>query len=793
MYPSHPGLPDAPQRQRLTVCGVVQGVGFRPFVYTTATALGLTGFVGNDSCGVFIELQGSAAALERFQQMLHTAPPPMAHIEAVHTRALPPIAESSFTIVASAARHAAHTLIAPDLCLCAECLRELFDVTDRRYRYPFINCTNCGPRFTIIRDIPYDRPLTTMAPFSLCPTCRREYEDPRNRRFHAQPNACPDCGPQVFFERPGQQPRAGDEAFLAAQNALVAGQIVAVKGLGGFHLACDATNARAVQRLRDRKNRPAKPLAVMAADMATVRQFAHVTPAEEAALTSRERPIVLLRKRAGGPVAEQVAPGNAHVGAMLPYTPLHYLLFAPPVGTSPTPALPTVLVMTSGNPAGEPIISDNDDARVRLSPLADGLLLHNRAIQMPCDDSVIRIFHDGPLPIRRARGYAPRPITLPAGGPSVLAVGGELKATFCLTNQRHALLSQHMGDMANLETLQAFGRTVAHFEHLFRTRSDVIACDLHPGYLSTRWAEEHAGERPVVAVQHHHAHVAALMAEHGVGVDEEVIGVVFDGTGYGTDGAIWGGEVLVAGYGAFARAAHLRYVPLPGGDAAIKRPYRLALAHLWAAGLPWDPALPPVAACPPVEQAVLRHQFETHLNAQPTSSMGRLFDAVAALAGLRQTISYEAQAAIELEAAGQRDDQIDDQSDDQNAAYRFAVLPGSPIVFDAGPVIAGVVDDVLAGTAPGAIAGRFHRAVADLIVTLCGRIRAEQMLNKVALTGGVFQNITLLTLAVAGLRAAGFDVLVHRQVPPNDGGLALGQAAIAQAQWQQSWQQSTQP
>jgi hydrogenase maturation protein HypF len=683
-------------------------------------------------------------------------------------------------------------LISPDLSTCEECLRELFDPADRRYRYPFINCTNCGPRFTITKDIPYDRPLTTMAPFAMCPDCQREYEDPLDRRFHAQPNACPTCGPQVWWEQGrganggANRSVAGAAAIAAAQGAMAAGKIVAVKGLGGFHLACNATDDAALALLRTRKGRVDKPFAIMAADLAAVERVAHLDDDERRLLSSRQRPIVLLRKRDDSPLSELVAPGASHVGVMLPYTPLHQLLLvdsrlklgdAPVVdeeGRSSPFASRAFLVMTSGNFSDEPIVKDNDEALSKLRDLADGFLLHDRDIYVHCDDSVVRVFRGQELPVRRSRGYAPFPVKLPFVARPILAVGGELKATFCLTRERHAFMSQHIGDMENLETLDAFAGAVDHMQAIFRITPECIACDLHPGYLSTRWAHEQAGGRPVIAVQHHHAHIAAVMAEHGLDGTEPVIGFAFDGTGYGTDGAIWGGEVLIADYGRFARAAHLAYVPLPGGDAAIKRPYRTALAHLQAAGVPWSEGLPPVAAATEVERNVILRQLETGLNAIPTSSVGRLFDAVASLAGVRQRVTYEGQAAVEFEAKA--------TDEAKGERYEFEVLEdrGGELVFGAGPVVRAVAADVLAGVPAGAIASRFHVALADLSLRLGLRLRELHGLNTVALSGGVYQNTTLLRLTVDRLEGAGFRVLWHRLVPPNDGGLALGQAAIAQ-------------
>ena len=664
-------------RRRFVVSGVVQGVGFRPFVYNLAVQHGLAGFVGNDSSGVFVEVEGLTEAIAAFRAGLVEQAPPLAHVERIEEEAVEPLGETSFIIVPSQALTSRSTLVSPDVCVCDACLAELFDPSDRRYRYPFINCTHCGPRFSIIRDIPYDRPKTTMAAFVMCKACQAEYDDPTNRRFHAQPNACPVCGPQVRFEWSASIPSGGgwdlqdlsDEGPIeSARRVIAQGGIVAVKGLGGFHLACDASNDAALATLRDRKGRVDKPFAVMARDLATARAIAHVDDEEAALLTSRARPIVLLRKRAGSPLSDLVAPGNYLVGVMLPYTPLHYLLLgaypsdgsdfsdssdsltSDPLQPATCNLQPATLVLTSGNLSDEPIVKDDDEARERLAPLADAFLLHNREIYARCDDSVIRVFEGKELPVRRSRGYAPFPVKLPFSLPTTLAVGGELKATFCLTRDDHAFMSQHIGDMENLETLDAFEQAVEHFKSIFRARPERIVSDLHPRYLSSRWAAEHADGLQHVRVQHHHAHIAAVMAEHGLDGRSPVIGFSFDGTGYGTDGAIWGGEVLLADYRGFRRLAHLAYIPLPGGDAAIKRPYRIALAHLWAAGVPWTPDLPPVDACPEAERRVLLRQLEAGINTVPTSSMGRLFDAVAALAGIRQTVTYEAQAAIEMEA-----------------------------------------------------------------------------------------------------------------------------------------------
>ena len=751
-------------RLRLTVTGVVQGVGFRPFVFGLAHQYGLAGFVGNNSAGAFIEIEGAAEALAQFQYELNTHPPPLAYLESVQIVVQVPLGETGFRIVESTTQPGANTLISPDIAVCDDCLREMFAESDTRYRYPFINCTHCGPRFTIIKGIPYDRPLTTMAAFPLCANCAREYHDPDNRRFHAQPIACPVCGPHVWLQRLGEaEPHvARDDAIRGAQQALRDGLIVAVKGIGGFHLACDATHATAVQRLRERKGRGGKPFALMVRNLETVRDYVEVSEAEATLLTGRERPIVILRRRLDAAIRlpDALAPHNPTLGVMLPYSPLHHLLLEdmPP------------LVMTSGNLSDEPIVKDNEEALATLAGIADVFLMHNRDIHISCDDSVVRAFEAHELPIRRSRGYAPFPVRLPAAQTSVLATGGELKAVLCLTRDDHAFMSQHIGDMANLETLATFDAVRDHLQHLFRVEPRIVACDKHPGYLSTDWARKFTRqyELPLVQVQHHHAHIASLMAEHGLDGARPVIGVCFDGTGYGDDGAIWGGEIFIADYTAYRRISHLAYVPLPGGDSAIKRPYRTALAHLWAAGLAWDEALPCVVACPDPERRVLAQQLRANINCIPTSSMGRLFDAAAALIGVQQLATYEAQAAIELEALA--DEAVP-------AAYSFELDSNLRIL--SGPVLQAIAQDVFAGVAMPVMAAKFHNAVADLVLRLCLHVRASDSLNSVALSGGVFQNLLLLRRTVARLRAHGFDVLVHSRVPPNDGGLALGQAIVA--------------
>ncbi|NLX10191.1 MAG: carbamoyltransferase HypF [Chloroflexi bacterium] len=760
--------------RRIHVTGIVQGVGFRPFIYGLAVRYDLSGWVRNTSAGVDIEIVGAPDAVEAFTRAITAEAPPLARIESVEAQTIAPNGYSGFQIEHSAAQAGAYQPIAPDVATCDDCLAEVFDPADRRHRYAFTNCTNCGPRFTIIQDIPYDRPQTTMAPFTMCRDCQREYDDPLNRRFHAQPNACPVCGPRLellpspALPRPATWDALPDDEIAAARVLLRAGHILAIKGLGGFHLACDATNAGAVQTLRQRKGRAAKPFAVMLPDLDTVRRFCVVSAAAAQALTARERPIVLLPLLPGTIIADSVAPGLTELGVMLPYTPLHHLLL------EAAPDFPPALVMTSGNTSEEPIATANTDALERLGLLADAFLLHNRDIHIRCDDSVVRAKSDGILPLRRSRGYAPYPVPLPFDAPPLLATGAELKNTFCLARERYAFMSQHIGDLANYEALRSYEHSIEHLERLFRVQPELIAHDSHPDYLSTRYALRRAqvAGTPTLAVQHHHAHLASCLTEHRRPA-EPAIGIIFDGTGLGPDGAIWGGEILIGGYGGCERFAHLRYVPLPGGDAATLRPYRVALAHLWAAGIAWDADLPPVQAGSHAEQAIVRQQLEKRLNAPLTSSMGRLFDAVAALAGVLQTVTYEAQAAIWLEA----------QTDpDEAGAYPFDLVPpgdSGPAQIDPAPALRALVADLRAGVAPARIAARFHNGVAEMVRAVCEQARAATGLHTVALSGGVWQNVTLLHKTVPLLRAAGFDVLTHRIVPPNDGGLALGQAVIA--------------
>ncbi len=751
---------------KVWIRGIVQGVGFRPFIFNLAETLGLKGWVKNTSSGVEIEVAGSPSALERFIETIRQNPPPLARIDALTFEPISGNGFLTFEIRESQPEAGAYIPVSPDVAICPDCRRELFDPQDRRYRYPFINCTNCGPRFSIIQDIPYDRPNTSMAGFDLCPDCCAEYENPRDRRFHAQPVACPVCGPSIWFEANGERLSAGEEALGTARSWLREGKVLAVKGLGGFHLACDASNRAAVAELRRRKKRSDKPFALMAFDTAAISKHCLVTAGEEALLVSHQAPIVLLQKRAESNVAPETAPGLNRLGFMLPYTPLHLLLL------EPEPGFPDVLVMTSGNLSEEPIAYRDEESRERLGSLADGFLLHNRPIHMRVDDSVVETALGASYSLRRARGYAPDPMSLPRRCRPLLATGAELKNSFCLARDHYAFLSHHIGDMENYETLRSFEEGIAHFEKLFRVQPERIACDLHPGYLATRYAQERAKREglPLINVQHHHAHLAACLADNGWDTDEPVIGLTFDGTGYGTDGAIWGGEVLIGGYASAARRFHLAYVPQPGGDSAVRKPARMALAHLMAAGLDWEADLPPVRALCEEERGLLRAQIERKINAPLTSSMGRLFDATSALIGVRQEATYEGQAAIELEALAEPT---------EHGWYAFHTDNER---IDPAPVWQALLSDWRAGLSLPVLSARFHNSITRLAVELCRQARSESGANTVALSGGVWQNRFLLERTVPALEAEGLRVLVHRQVPANDGCIALGQVMVAAAQ-----------
>ena len=748
--------------------GVVQGVGFRPFVYRLAQEHDLKGWVRNTSGNVEIEVEGDEETLENFLSDLEAKAPPMARIERVEATFHPPKGYTQFQIWESLSREGQYQLVSPDIATCEDCKREIFSPTDRRFGYPFTNCTNCGPRFTIIEDIPYDRPKTTMGKFEMCPQCQREYHDPLDRRFHAQPNACPQCGPGLELVDGKGNPVDCNDAIKAASELLKTGKILAIRGLGGFHLACDATNEEAINVLRARKRRPCKPLAVMISTLEDIEQHCLVSPEERKLLQSPQCPVVLLRwKHSSSNISLAVAPNLKYLGAMLPYTPLHHLLLR-------ETGLP--LVMTSGNLSEEPIAKDNDEALTRLRGIADYFLLHNRDIFARYDDSVY-IVEGIPQAIRRARGYAPYPIFLPFRSKQVLACGGELKNTFCLTKDEHAFLSQHIGDMENEETLDHFENTIELYKKLFRIEPEIMAYDMHPEYLSTKYALQAGSEQglSLIPVQHHHAHIVSCLVENKV--EGPVIGVAFDGTGYGTDGTIWGGEFLLADWRNFQRVGHLEYVPLPGGEVAIKKPYRMALSYLYTL-LGEDFYLEglPLSKLNPTElDIIIKQQLKRGINSPLTSSAGRLFDAVSALVGVRGEIDYEAQAAIELEMLAP--DKLDEF---ESESYPFSIVEHQGMrVVKLGELFSAIVQDVRNRIPALIISLKFHNTTAQIITRMCRLIASESGINQVALSGGVFQNRLLLRLATAALQKEGFSVLTHHLVPCNDGGISLGQAVIA--------------
>jgi hydrogenase maturation protein HypF len=733
---------------RVRVSGVVQGVGYRPFAHALAAELGIAGFVGNDPAGVFAEAEGPPAAVAAFVAGLRDRAPVLAVVEDVSSAPLRPTGRPGFVIVPSAPDGRLVTPVSADAATCADCLAELWDPADRRHRYPFVNCTNCGPRFTVVTGIPYDRPLTTMAGFPMCADCAREYRDPTDRRFHAQPVCCPACGPRLVLDPAGQR----DDPLLAAADLVRDGAIVAVKGLGGYHLACDATDETAVATLRARKHREERPFAVLAADLAAASALGRADPAEAELLTGRRRPIVLLARRPGADLAPSVAPASGTVGVMLPYTPLHHLLAA---------AVGRPLVLTSGNVSDEPIAYEDGDAAARLAGIADAVLRHDRPIATRVDDSVVRVVRGRPLPVRRSRGYAPEPLGLPWAAPRpVLGCGAELKATFCLLRDRHAVLSHHVGDLENWETHRSYTAGIEHYRRLFAVTPEVVAHDLHPDYLSTAYAADLARLTGVelTGVQHHHAHVASCLADNGH--PGPVLGLALDGTGYGPDGTLWGGELLVADLAGYRRVGQLAAVPLPGGAAAVREPWRMAAAYLGTGtGLPVEHRhADRWAAVVALGRTAVR-----------TSSAGRLFDAVAAVAGIRDRISYEGQAAVELE---QRVDPA------ERGGYPARVAAGLLHGVD---LVRAAADDVRAGAPAGVVAARFHTGLAAALVELVDAARVDCGLSTVALSGGVLQNVVLHHRLVDGLTDRGCTVLTHSRVPPNDGGISLGQAVVAAA------------
>ncbi len=752
------------KRIRGAIQGIVQGVGFRPFVYQLAHRFDLAGYVINTSQGVLLEVEGPEPSVTAFFEAILAENPPLSQISALDQSEIPALGETSFEIRESKAGLARSALISPDVSICPDCLSELRNPHDRRYGYPFINCTNCGPRYTIIQDIPYDRPSTTMRKFEMCPICSAEYADPSNRRFHAQPNACWECGPQTALHDQRGNPVACSDPVQEAVRLLRDGAILAVKGLGGFHLAVDATDHRAVVRLRRRKHREEKPLAVMVPDLETARELARISHQEAAVLTSRQRPIVILRKRRSHGLSSQVAPRNRYFGIMLPYTPLHHLLMDAPF---------RALVMTSGNMTEEPINIGNEAAFLNLKGIADYFLVHTRDIYLRSDDSIVRVINQVPRQIRRSRGYVPAPIFLPKSLlrlPPVLAVGGELKNTVCLTKENRAFLSQHVGDMENLETYEFFRLTVSHLQRILEIEPTIIAHDLHPDYLSTRFAREQE-DVPSLAIQHHHAHIVSCMAEHGIA--DPVIGLAMDGTGLGTDGRIWGGNILLSDLVSFEQKAHLDYIPLPGGDAAAKFPWRMALVYLDKVfgDTLFDLDLPFVRHLDKGQAGIVVQMARQGINSPLTSSCGRLFDAVSSLIGLRHRNAYEGQAPIELEmcrrrgAKGYYPWRIEEKGDHRR------------LLTD--DLIRSIVEDLVGGTSKGTISARFHNTLIHMFHETCRLLREETGIRDVAMSGGSFQNATLLTGLTRVLEQDGFRVYSHRLVPSNDGGLALGQAVCA--------------
>ncbi len=782
-------------RRRIEVNGIVQGVGFRPFIYNLARSLGVKGFVLNDSTGVVIEAEGDR--VEEFIEHIKADAPPLARIDALKVSSLARAGYTDFEIRESTGREDIATLISPDISICSDCLEELFDPSNRRYLYPFINCTNCGPRYSIISRLPYDRPNTTMSQFRMCRLCEEEYHDPSNRRFHAQPNACPECGPSLKFKIQDSKFKIyGEDPLKATIELLKEGAIIAIKGLGGFHLACDATNDDAVRRLRDGKRRSNKPFAVMMPDIETVRLFCEMGDEEEGLLTSPESPIVLLEKKDCTHISELVAPDNNYFGIMLPYTPVHHLLFRYPMTNRSLNIHPhfSALVMTSGNISEEPIVIDNEEAMERLSHIADAFLLHNRDIYMRVDDSVARISDFGyqvsdlksqipdseshiPDPrfriIRRARGYAPSPIELGFDMPEILATGGELKTTFCLTKGSYVIMSQHIGDMENLEAIGFYKETLNNLKGTFGVKPSIIAHDMHPNYWTTTFAKQLATHHPsltTIPVQHHHAHIVSCMAENGL--SGRVIGVALDGTGYGTDGRVWGGEFMIADERDFERFAHLEYLPMPGGEKVIKEPYRMAVSYLYHTfGLGCLDAFP--SFFDRFDHGMIERLIEMmdkDIRSPLTSSCGRLFDAVASILGIRDVITFEAEGAIGVEMQS---------LEDVEQGYGFVIKGGAPYTIDLRPMIGEMVDDLRRGLPLHEVGGRFHNTVVGIIVRVAGMVREEISIDRVCLTGGCFQNDMLTEKSIAGLTKEGFKVFIHRIVPTNDGGISLGQAVVA--------------
>lgn len=766
--------------KHIHVTGIVQGVGFRPFVYGLAARFDLYGWVCNTSAGVEIHIEGDQENINSFIESLSNEKPPLAVIDQINTTDVQSENFKTFDIRPSTLIEGEFQPISPDIAICADCERELFDPNDRRYLYPFINCTNCGPRFTIIKDLPYDRAATTMYKFQMCETCGAEYENPLDRRFHAQPIACPECGPSVQLRNSTSTGQSAGKvvsnidlrlsAVLKTRQLLREGKIVAIKGLGGFHLACDANNEKAVQELRQRKGRVGKPFALMFANIESVLRYCEVNEAEYDLLMGREKPIVLLKIKSNPVMARSVAPNMDTLGVMLPYTPLHHLLLNQTDPTLAQQAAPLVLVMTSGNLSEEPIMISNETAQENLAPLADAFLMHNRKIQIRCDDSVVRVDGHSPIFLRRSRSYAPYPVSLSFDSQPTLAVGGELKNTFCLTRDRYAFLSQHIGDMENTEVYESFEQNIEHLSRLFHIQPQVIAYDMHPNYFTTQWAlwtQRSNKDIKIIPVQHHHAHIASCMADNKLD-DRKLIGLSFDGTGYGTDGAIWGGEVMLASYADFERVAHLEYLLLPGADSATRNPWRIAVGYAESLGLDITD-LPFLESLDSQSVSIVRQQVQKKLNAPLTSSMGRLFDAISSLIGIRNQVTYEAQAAIEMEVLARK-------FIAEANPYPFEIEDG---IIRVGELFKHVIQDVRSGQTAGFIGARFHHTVCAMAVDASKCVRQKSGINEVALSGGVWQNQILLDLTRSALLRENFIVYTHRQTPANDGGLALGQAVIA--------------
>ncbi|UCD83497.1 MAG: carbamoyltransferase HypF [Deltaproteobacteria bacterium] len=780
------------KRAILKVTGIVQGVGFRPFIYNLARRYGLKGWVINSSEGVNIEVEGEEVGLRKFITDIQEKPPSLAAVEEINIRDnLVPKGYINFEIRESLVQPGKFVPVSPDISICEDCLCELFDPSDRRYFYPFINCTNCGPRFTIVKGIPYDRDKTTMEKFVMCPSCQKEYENPLNRRFHAQPNACPECGPEVKLIKNSEfrflnetlaaqfiEPTKGNEAILKTIELLEQGKIIAIKGLGGFHLVCDAFTGQTVYNLRAKKYREDKPFAIMARDIKTIKQFCEISVEEEKLLSSLKRPIVILRKKpeTNPKIAEEVAPNNKYLGFMLPYTPLHYLLFSGSL---------SALIMTSGNISDEPIAYRNEEAINRLKKIADYFLIHNRDIYIRCDDSVARIFNDREMVIRRSRGYVSQPIRIENPklriNNAILSCGAHLNNTFCLAKDNNIFLSHHIGDLENVETMTVFERGIEHFKNLFDIQPKIVAHDLHPDYLSTIYARNLLTLSPnirTVAVQHHHAHIGSCLADNQK--DSKVIGVAFDGTGYGDDGNIWGGEFLIADFNDYKRIAHLKYVPLPGGEKAIKEPWRTAASFLYQTyGKEFlNLNIDFLHRLDKQKWVVLQKMIDQRINSPLTSSMGRLFDAVSSLIGIRDVINYEGQAAFELE-------QIAEQlpiSESRIEYYEYLIIGNTgSLIIDPLPIFEEIIEDLKEKVSKSVISVKFHNTVAKMIVETCSIISKDPGLNEVALSGGVFQNIFLLKSVCYRLKKEGFIVYTHSKVPPNDGGICLGQAVIANA------------